>query len=324
MRRKPWIGMYLVILFIVGLVGCTQKVVAPMFEEVYYIEDQLLAQEEASELAVEAKEEVETQVEEMVESIKRTVAILGVDGGQLRPDALMVVRFDTATGSTDIFSVPRDTKVVWSERQKEAMQNEKGYAISVCKINEMLVYAGKNNIKETLLDELENILELTIDNYVIVSLDAFKNVIDAIGGVELDVPQRMYYIDPYQDLYIDLYPGVQVLDGDKAEQFVRFRSYPEGDVARVRTQQMFLKALADKVLSPQMIFRIPQLVSVLFDAIDTDIGFVDAMKYVPLVTAFDPSQITYTILPGEGRYENGVSYFFVDEQEKEALLKEIG
>lgn len=107
--------------------------------------------------------------------------------------------------------------------------------------------------------------------------------------------------------------GYAILVGKINEMFVRFGRYPEGNVARVRTQHIFLKALADKVLSPQIITKISQLVPSLFESIETDIGLKDVMKYLSLVKGFDPSQISYSIVPREGRYEKGISYFFIDD-----------
>lgn len=300
MKRNIKILLLITILF-VTYVGCARKdtSVGGTYNE-------------KTDTKVEAKD-----TEEKAGSLKRTVAILGVDEGMLRPDVIFVVRIDSESGQTDVISIPRDTKVVWGTSQQEAMKKSKGYTVSVSKINEMLVHGGKENMRALLLHEIEYILEMPIDNYVIIDLEAFTKIVDAVGGVEVEVPQRMYYVDRSQDLYIDLQPGVQVLDGKHAEMLVRFRRYPEGDVARVRTQHIFLKALADKVLSPQMITKIPQLVPILFESIETDIGFKEVMKYLSIVKVFDPSHISYSIVPGEGKYENGISYFFIDESEIE-------
>lgn len=134
------------------------------------------------------------------------------------------------------------------------------------------------------------------------------------GGVEVNVPMRMYYEDPYQDLYIDLQEGVQTLDGKHAEMLVRFRKgYAEGDVGRVKTQQLFLEALAKKVTSPEMITKIPQLVPVLFDAIKTDTQLSEITGYYNYMKAFDTQNMSFDIIPGEGKMMNGKSYYVIDE-----------
>ena len=124
-------------------------------------------------------------------------------------------------------------------------------------------------------------------------------MLNAIGGVEVDVPQNMNYEDPYQDLYIHLKKGVQLLDGKKAEQLVRFRKYPMGDVARVSVQQIFLKEFAKKILSTETIKNnMGDIIKTGYDYVKTDVGALDAIKYAQYVNDVDVNNISMEVLPG--------------------------
>ena len=253
--------------------------------------------------------------------INKNVAVFGVDEEGYRTDVIFVVNFDSKTNEINVVSVPRDTKVEWSSEQQERLQELGKGTRSVSKINEMTSYAGMENIRDFTIDHLETMFSIKIDNYVVVSLDAFRQIVDAIGGVEMDVPQDMYYVDNSGGLYIDLDKGVQLLDGDKAEQLIRFRRYPEGDVARVRTQQLFLEAFADTIMSPSMITKIPDLVKVLFDVVETDVSLLEIPKYYGYVRDFNVDNIEFHILPGEGAMEGGASYFFPDMNQMSEFIQ---
>lgn len=255
--------------------------------------------------------------------VNKNLAVFGVDKDGYRTDVIFVVNFNSETNKAKVISIPRDTKVSWTSTQQAKLQEDGRYKVYTSKINEMTAYGGIENIRDYTIDQIQNMLGIKIDNYVIVSISAFRDIVDAIGGVEMDVPQDMYYVDNADGLYINLKAGPQHLDGDKAEQLIRFRRYPEGDVARVRTQQLFLEAFAEKVMSPSIITKIPKLINVLFDSVQTDIKLTEIPQYYNYVTSFDLSNLSFHIIPGEGRYENGVSYFFPDEEELDKVIDEV-
>ena len=157
--------------------------------------------------------------------INKTIAVFGVDKDETRTDVILVVNFNSMTNKVKVISIPRDTKVTWSERQRSKYKQLTGNSISVTKLNEMSaygqIYNNPGNIRDFTINEIQNILTVPIDNYVIVNIEAFNKIVDAIGGVEVDVPQRMYYQDTSQNLYIDLQPGPQTLYGKDAEGLVR-------------------------------------------------------------------------------------------------------
>lgn len=255
--------------------------------------------------------------------INKNLAVFGVDKDGYRTDVLFVVNFNSETNKAKVVSIPRDTKVTWTEDQKAKLKEDGHYPVSVSKINEMTAYGGIENIRDYTINQIENMLSIKIDNYVVVSIDAFKEIVDAIGGVDMYVPQDMYYTDNAAGLYINLKEGQQHLDGEQAEQLIRFRRYPEGDVARVRTQQLFLEAFAKQITSPSIITKIPKLVNVLFDSVQTDVALTEITQYYKYLTNFDLANLDLQIIPGEAAYENGISYFFPDENQMDAFLDSV-
>lgn len=262
-----------------------------------------------------------------VSEINQTVAIFGVDADEVRTDVVLVVNFNSRTNKIKVVSIPRDTKVQWSDRQRSKYNQLTGYDISVSKLNEMSaygrIYNNPGNIRDFTIDEIENILRVNIDNYVIINIEAFNAIVDAVGGVEVDVPQRMYYQDRSQNLYIDLQPGVQVLNGKQAEGLVRFRQYLTGDEQRISVQQAFLKALAQKVMSKEIFTKLPSLVPTLFSYVKTDIKLNEIFTYLTYLKDFNLSNLEFYTVPGEGSDREGPSYYFIDYDKMPNFIQEV-
>ena len=267
-------------------------------------------------------------LEKEPDPINKTLAVFGVDEDGYRTDVIFVVNYNSETGKSRVISIPRDTKVDWSEEQQAKMEEIKGYSVSVSKINEMTSYVGMEHINEFTIPEIEELLDIQIDNYVIITIDAFKQIVDTIGGVEVDVPvldgNGLHYDDNSQDLHIHLDPGLQLLDGEAAEGLVRFRKgYAEGDVGRIKTQQLFLEAFAKKITSPQIITKIPNIIKTVFDTVSTDIKLSEISGYLPYLKSLSTDKLTFNIIPGEGQYIGSKSYFIVDEAAMPAFLEEV-
>lgn len=258
------------------------------------------------------------------EKVNKTVAVLGTDIDGYRTDVIFLVNFNSETNQVKVVSIPRDTRVEWSGEQQDAMRREKGYSKEVSKINEMTAYVGIENVRAYTIAQIEAMLGVKVDNYVVVTLDSFRKIVDAIGGVYVDVPMRMYYKDSSQGLYIDLEQGPQLLDGEKAEMLVRYRKgYTEGDVGRIATQQLFLEAFAEKVLSPTIITKIPQMISVLFSSVTTDVELSEILPYYSYVKEFNQENIEFGVIPGEGKYIGNVSYFIPDMDEMDMFIQDM-
>ena len=253
----------------------------------------------------------DTKQEEEDEIIN--VAIFGTDEDGFRADVNMVASFHTATKELHFISVPRDSKVTMTDAMISYLEERDAYVPNQngvkgqCKLTEVHAYAGENNRCAFSVAMLEEILGIKMDYYVKVDLSAFQKIVDAVGGVDFNVEQRLYYVDPYQDLYIDLYPGMQHLDGEKAEQLVRFREgYAQKDLKRIEVQQQFLQALIEKVCSSETLMRnLNDLVKVVLDCTESNISVSEALQYVKYVKDIDPAKITSDTVPylgDPGRY----------------------
>jgi LCP family protein required for cell wall assembly len=191
-----------------------------------------------------------------------------------RTDTMMLCKVNFETGEVNILSIPRDTKVKINGRKNEA------------KINAAHSHGGPY----LAVDTVRNLLNIDLNYYVTVDYKAVKEIVDAIGGVEIDVPMNMKYYDPTDKppLKINLKKGLQVLDGDKAIQFLRFRSgYAEADIGRIKSQQMFMKELVKQTLKPKNILKLPKLVNTYFDYVDTNIPFGVVMQGIGSVNKLD-------------------------------------
>ena len=256
--------------------------------------------------------------------VKLNVAVFGVDGDGTRTDVMFVVHFDSANKRIGLVSLPRDSRVELTDEIKQSIKDGGRRYESPTKLNAVHSYSPKEIQCENTVLQIENLLNINIDHYVKVNLDAFRKIVDIIGGVEVDVPQNMDYEDPYQDLYIHLKAGVQTLDGDKAEQLVRFRHYPDGDVGRVQVQQMFMNEFMRKVVSSETILKnLPDYISLLYSDVTTDVTLVDALKYVNYVGSIDMNNVTMETLPGVGQMIGSISYFVVDEDATKEMVDRI-
>lgn len=259
---------------------------------------------------------------------ERTLALIAcTDEGEGRTDGIMLVDYNSVNNQISVVSIPRDTKVNIPPDMWEVMvQNEPSIAYddpSFKKINSIPNY-GKEQGIEFLKTYLEDLLDIKIDYYAHFNFEGFRYIVDSVGGIEFDVPQSMYYSDPTQDLYINLKPGVQLLDGDKAEQLLRFRSYPQGDLKRVEVQQAFMKKFFEKVVSLDSIISNPKAYfTTLTQYIDTNFTVTDALKYVGEIKELNVSNTQTYTLPCTTETISGVSFVIVDEQEVKDFAYEI-
>ena len=161
---------------------------------------------------------------------------------------------------------------------------------------------------------VENFLGIDIDHYVLINTNSFVKIIDAIGGVDIDVEKRMFYEDPWDDnggLVIDLYPGEQHMDGKTAVTYVRYRD-SEGDIGRVKRQQAFMAACMDKVTSPEIIPRIPKIAREVIDAIETDMSLRQLLELAGALKAAQQNGLETDMVPGYPLYIDDISYWIPD------------
>ena len=186
----------------------------------------------------------------------------------------------------------------------------------------------------SLVNQVESMLDVKMDYYLVFDASMLKDMVDAIDGVEVDVPIRMKYDDGSQNLHIDLQPGVQVLNGDQAEGFVRFRhnndmtvGYPLGDVQRTEVQQDFIKAFITQVLSPKNISKIPDLINIALKNTETNITAREATKYITDASKIDIGAMYSCTAPGtlkdvgDKSSTSWMSFYILDKIEAQNIIK---
>ncbi len=199
-----------------------------------------------------------------------------------RTDTMLLVRINPEKDTVNVMSIPRDTRV-----------EIPGYGID--KINEANAEGGAELAAETVSYNFSNV---EIDRYVRVSTTAFKEIVDLVGGIEVLVPKAMQYEDKTQGLVIDLEPGLQTLDGDQAEQFARFRQDAYGDIGRVQRQQILLKALRQRLTNPTVLPKLPQIVRVLQNRIDTNLSAEELLALAGFGLDLETQDLQMVMLPG--------------------------
>lgn len=221
--------------------------------------------------------------------------VLGHDRMASLTDVIMLVNYNVTEGKMSIMQFPRDTYV--------------GYGVATSKIN--ATYAtyfnqarGEGSKQPELdalrrfADVLEKALCTKISYCAIMNLNGFVNIVDTLGGVELNVPADMYYSDPEQGLYINLKAGFQTLNGSQAEQFVRFRyGYAQGDVARQDAQKIFMSAFLKKVQTSVTATKLTSLADTVLENLYTDVTVSDFVYFGKELIGADLSKITMLTVP---------------------------
>nr|WP_242032675.1 LCP family protein [Oscillatoria sp. FACHB-1406] len=229
-----------------------------------------------------------------------------VDSFEGLSDTLLLLRFDPKSERVTLLSIPRDTRV-----------EIEGHGVA--KINDANFIGGPALTAKTVSNLLEGI---PIDRYVRLNVQGVEKLIDALGGVRVNVPKDMKYTDNTQHLYIDLKKGEQVLNGDQALQFLRFRHDEYGDLGRVQRQQMLLRAAIDQLLKPSVVVRIPKILKVIQSHLDTNLSVEELVALSGFTAQTDRSQVEMLVLPGDfnGDGRHGISYWLPDSRGIERML----
>jgi LCP family protein required for cell wall assembly len=235
---------------------------------------------------------------------KINILVMGVDGRAVdagRADTVFVISADARQQKVSVVSVPRDTRVKIPGRGWD-------------KINHAYSYGGYQLLEQA----VEGLMGIKIDHYVVVNIAGFKRIVDDLGGVDVTVEKRMYYVDPYDmngdnggGLVIDLQPGRQVMDGNAAIQYVRYRDQT-GDLGRVRRQQEFLKAGMQAIIQPDIITKIPTIIGDVKDAIKTDMSATEMIHLAEILNDSSQQGLTMYTVPGQTEYINEIRYWIPD------------
>lgn len=238
-------------------------------------------------------------------------------------DTIIVASYNPNTQKATLLSIPRDTYTGKNTARATAYE----------KINAL--YGRKSRPDETLA-AVNELTGLNIEYYVVVKTEALIKLVDAIGGITFNVPIDMDYDDTSQDLHIHLKAGEQKLDGDKAEQLVRFRhnnngtSYPseygDNDLGRMRTQREFIMQVIKQTAKPENIFKLGQILDIAKENVITNIDINTAKDYIPYIVEFNTENILTATLPGTVpslKSTNNVSIYVVNKTEAKELIEEI-
>lgn len=233
---------------------------------------------------------------------KKNIVVMGVDSRPKeddtgRSDTLFVVMLDPKHQDTSLLSIPRDTRV-----------RIKGHGWD--KINHAFAYGGHKLTQDT----VEEFLGIQVDHYVQVDFQGFQGLVDAIGGIDINVEKRMYYHDSWDGFEVNLRPGMQHLNGKTALQYVRYRD-EEGDIGRIGRQQKFLRAVYDKVLSPAIIPKLPAFLKQVTSMVKTDMTVPELLELAQAMKGLMGSGdkgLHMAMVPGTPQYINDISYWIPD------------
>jgi len=210
-------------------------------------------------------------------------------------DAILLIRFDPVKQAIIVLSIPRDTLTFVPE-------------VGMTKINTANFVGGAPLAARTVSKLLDGV---AIDRYVRVNVRGFNQLIDALGGVEVYVPKDMQYQDHSQRLYINLRAGKQVLDGDKAVQYMRFRQDELGDIGRVQRQQAFLRALIEQKLNIETVVKIPEILEILRENLDTNLTVEEMLALGNFAVKVGRKDVRLVMLAGQF---SPLGYWLMDEQ----------
>ncbi len=237
-------------------------------------------------------------------SERMTVLVMGVDSNGreteritgTRSDTMILVSLDPATRKVGMVSVPRDSRV-------HICGNH-----GLDKINAAHAFGGAPLAVQTISENFS----VPIDHYVVVDTQALKELCQLLGPVEVLVEKEMKYHDWAAHLHIDLKPGLQVLNPEQVEQYVRFRHDPRGDIGRIERQQWFFRSAGKKLKDPQFLLRLPELIRLAHEYVQTDLSLEDMARLATFAKDIRPEDVITATVPGTPEMIAGGSYWIPD------------
>ncbi len=219
-----------------------------------------------------------------------TVLLIGQDFVEGMTDVIMVGHLDADAGSVKVVSVPRDFYINFREEPFKSIRANSAYPTMPLDQKLTEVFYNQYRTDQALFvvrDIVSGIIGTEIDYFAVIDTGGFREIVDLAGGVEIYVPNDMDKEDPLQGLKIHLKEGLQVLDGDKAEQFVRFRGYAWGDLDRIENQQAFVEAFVDQVIIHGDADNLMKIASKGYSLIKSDFGLALVLDYLNYFTQMD-------------------------------------
>ena len=247
-----------------------------------------------------------------------TFLITALDAG-VNTDSIMAASYDAKKKEVNMINIPRDTLVNVQRRIKKINGAYPAGTLSD---------GGKQGGVDQLKREIKTIIGFVPDFYMVIDMKAFARIIDAVGGVEVNVPFNMRYEDPEQDLMIEIMKGIQVLNGEQAVKFARYRMGGEGyrtitDYQRIENQQAIVKSLLDRLLRPANILKIPEFVRIFADNVFTDLDYGELIWFAGEFSKLsDTDALAEYVMPTTGTSGPPWYYEFLDEPAILELINE--
>lgn len=246
---------------------------------------------------------------------KQNILLLGVDSNGAdsdlwvgtRTDTIVLLNIDPRSKSLNAISIPRDSKVYLPKN------------MGIQKINAAHAIGGIDMTIKT----IEDTLGVKVDRYIMVHDEAVREIVKALGGIDIYVEKNMHYNDNSGNLHINLTKGEHHLDGDEAIGYLRFRHDAMGDIGRTQRQQWFLRGLLQEMQKPQTIAKIPQILSIAKEYVKTDMSLYEMSQYAALAKHFDIDNIEIATLPGAPNKKGYTSYWILDPEKTQEVVNRL-
>ena len=246
---------------------------------------------------------------------RMNILLMGVDSNGrdterftgCRSDTMMIASLDPATQKVAIVSIPRDSRVRIADHH------------GIEKINSAHALGGPELAVKTVSEDLA----VPIDHYIVIDVQGLKKVFEAMGPVDVLVEKPMHYRDRAGKLNIALEPGINRLDAQGLEEYVRFRHDPKGDIGRIERQQWFMRQVKKKLEEPQVLLKLPEFCKIAKEFVRTDLSVEEMLKLAAVAKDVKTSQIQTAMLPGQAAFINGGSYWLPDPESGSLLLHRL-
>ncbi len=261
----------------------------------------------------EEEVEIDPYAKMINDSERFNVLLLGTTNNLLT-DTIIVASFDPTTKGLDFISLPRDT---YYEREGYNGKDQR-------KLN--AAYGVRENRAQSAMNAASDVMGMPIHNFVKVDYAALAKIVDAVGGVTINIPFDIYYTDPYDKppLVISFTKGQKHLSGSDAVKYLRFRknddgTHSDGDIGRISRQQDFINKLVRKSLG----LNLPKVVGIAKEYVETGLSTMEILSYTNSIIGMKNESIRMHVLPGVPEYIEGVSYYIQDKELTKTLVTEL-
>ncbi len=224
-----------------------------------------------------------------------------------RSDTMLLISIAPYGKNINVISIPRDSKVYIPGKNKAD------------KINHAFAFGGAKLAVKT----VEESFGVKINNYLAISNAGVIKIIDTLGGLPIYIEKNMKYDDYSANLHINLKQGEHILTGKQTEGYLRFRHDSFGDIGRIRRQQWFFNALLARLKDPTVIVKLPELLKIMPEYIQTDLSAYDMAKYLGMAKNIDTSTIQIATIPGAPSTKGIISYWIIDPIKTQDLINKM-